>query len=162
MKHHLIIDAGGIPPEVTLTGSDRRGIIRLIPLVEAVPPVRGRRDRPRRRLREAFTDRGLPGCTLSEDHGPAASTAPTSTPVDPSSQQAPSLQLTRVRGHLASFGRPLAAGSSTPLWSGVVAPPQSGCARDHAPESAASQQIVRKPPDSGHHLLTPFSDESAG
>ncbi len=39
-KHHLIVDAGGIP------------------LVDAVPPIRGRRGRPRRRPRELFADRG--------------------------------------------------------------------------------------------------------
>jgi transposase len=57
-KHHLICDAGGIPLAVTLTGGNRNDITQLIPLVDAVPPIRGRRGRPRRRPRELFADRG--------------------------------------------------------------------------------------------------------
>jgi hypothetical protein len=43
---------------VTLTGGNRNDVTQLIPLVEAVPPIRGRRGRPRRRPRELFADRG--------------------------------------------------------------------------------------------------------
>jgi hypothetical protein len=43
-KHHLITDAHGIP----LTGGPRPDVIQLIPLVEAIPPIRGRRGRPAR------------------------------------------------------------------------------------------------------------------
>jgi hypothetical protein len=43
---------------VTLTGGNRNDITQLIPLVDAVPPIRGRRGRPRRRPRELFADRG--------------------------------------------------------------------------------------------------------
>jgi transposase len=57
-KHHLIVDAGGIPLAVSLTGGNRNDITQLIPLVDAVPPIRGRRGRPRRRPRELFADRG--------------------------------------------------------------------------------------------------------
>src|SRR5688572_21860926 len=57
-KHHLICDAGGIPLAVSLTGGNRNDVTQLIPLVDAVPPIRGRRDRPRRRPRELFADRG--------------------------------------------------------------------------------------------------------
>ncbi len=45
-KHHLICDAGGIPLAVTLTGGNRNNIAQLIPLIDAVPPTRGRRGRP--------------------------------------------------------------------------------------------------------------------
>ena len=51
-------DAGGIPLPVTLTGGNRNDITQLIPLIEAVPPIRGRRGRPRRKPRELFADRG--------------------------------------------------------------------------------------------------------
>jgi hypothetical protein len=37
----LIFDAGGIPLAVTLTGGNRDDIPQLIPLVDAVPPIRG-------------------------------------------------------------------------------------------------------------------------
>ena len=57
-KHHLICDAGGIPLAVTLTGGNRNDITQLIPLLDAVPPIRGRRGRPRRKPRELFADRG--------------------------------------------------------------------------------------------------------
>ena len=41
---------------MTLTGGNRNDVTQLIPLVEAVPPIRGRRGR--RRPRELFADRG--------------------------------------------------------------------------------------------------------
>jgi transposase len=57
-KHHLITDAHGIPLAVTLTGGHRHDVTQLIPLVEAIPPIRGRRGRPRRRPGELFAGRG--------------------------------------------------------------------------------------------------------
>jgi transposase len=41
-----------------VTAGNRNDISQLIPLVDAVPPIRGRRGRPRRRPRELFADRG--------------------------------------------------------------------------------------------------------
>jgi transposase len=58
LTYHLIVDARGIPLAVSLTGGNRNDITQLIPLVDAVPPIRGRRGRPRRRPRELFADRG--------------------------------------------------------------------------------------------------------
>jgi hypothetical protein len=40
-KHHLITDATGIPLAATLTGGNRNDVTQLIPLLQAVPPVRG-------------------------------------------------------------------------------------------------------------------------
>ena len=40
-----------------LTGGNRNDITQMIPLVDAIPPVRGRRGRPRRRPRELYGDR---------------------------------------------------------------------------------------------------------
>ncbi|PRY41292.1 IS4 family transposase [Umezawaea tangerina] len=48
-KHHLITDGGGIPLAVILTGGNSHDITRLLPLVDAIPQVRGKRGRPRRR-----------------------------------------------------------------------------------------------------------------
>lgn len=45
-KHHLITDATGIPPAAILTGGNRNDVTHLIPLLQAVPPVRGKRPRP--------------------------------------------------------------------------------------------------------------------
>ncbi len=40
----------GIPLAATLTGGNRNDVTQLIPLLQAVPPVRGERGRPRRRF----------------------------------------------------------------------------------------------------------------
>ncbi|GAB3289191.1 IS5 family transposase [Parasphingorhabdus pacifica] len=56
-KHHVITDACGTPLRVSHTGGNRNDITQLIPLVEAIPPVRGRRGRPRRRPRRLCADR---------------------------------------------------------------------------------------------------------
>ncbi|MGX7829799.1 transposase [Actinokineospora sp. 24-640] len=56
-KHHLITDGGGIPLAVTPTGTNRDDVTQLLPLLDAVPPVRGRRGRPRRRPDRLYADR---------------------------------------------------------------------------------------------------------
>ncbi|MGX1955895.1 IS5 family transposase [Streptomyces anulatus] len=57
-KHHLIVDRLGTPLAVTLTGGNRHYVTQLLPLLEAVPPIRGLRGRPRRRPRRLYADRG--------------------------------------------------------------------------------------------------------
>ena len=52
-KHHLLVDATGIPLSWSLTGGNRNDVSQLIPLLEAVPAVTGVRGRPRRRELEA-------------------------------------------------------------------------------------------------------------
>lgn len=49
IKHHVLTDARGIPLATTLTGAKRHDVTQLLPLVDAVPPVRGKRGRRRRR-----------------------------------------------------------------------------------------------------------------
>jgi transposase len=56
-KHHLIACGRGTPLAASLTGGNRHDITQLIPLVDAIPPVRGRRGRPRRRPRSVYGDR---------------------------------------------------------------------------------------------------------
>ena len=56
-KHHLLVDATGIPLAWTLTGGNRNDITQLIPLVERVPPVRGKVGRPRQRPDRVTADR---------------------------------------------------------------------------------------------------------
>jgi transposase len=56
-KHHLLVDATGIPLAWTLTGGNRNDITQLIPLVERIPPVRGCVGRPRRRPERVTADR---------------------------------------------------------------------------------------------------------
>jgi transposase len=57
-KHHLLVDATGIPLAWTLTGGNRHDSTQLIPLVDRVPPVRGKVGRPRRRPDRVTADRG--------------------------------------------------------------------------------------------------------
>jgi transposase len=57
-KHHLLVDAAGIPLAVTLTGGNRHDVTRLIPLLDAVPRVGGRVGRPRQRPDHLIGDRG--------------------------------------------------------------------------------------------------------
>ncbi|MFC7310575.1 IS5 family transposase [Streptomyces monticola] len=57
-KHHVITDATGIPLAATLTGGNRNDVTQLIPLLQAVPRVRGKRGRPRRRPDVVMGDRG--------------------------------------------------------------------------------------------------------
>ena len=49
---------GGNPLAVTLTGGNCNDITHLIPLLDAVSPIRGRRGRPRPRPREPLAGRG--------------------------------------------------------------------------------------------------------
>ncbi|TXG89420.1 IS5 family transposase [Rhodococcus rhodnii] len=57
-KHHVIVDLHGTPLAVSLTGGNRHDVTQLMPLVEAIPRIRGRRGRPRNRPRRLFADRG--------------------------------------------------------------------------------------------------------
>jgi transposase len=43
---------------VSLTGGNRNDVTQLLPLIQAIPPVRGRRGRPRRRPKTLYADRG--------------------------------------------------------------------------------------------------------
>jgi transposase len=56
-KHHLITEAHGIPLAVSLTGGHRNDVTQVLPLIEAIPPVRGRRGRPRQRPNHLYADR---------------------------------------------------------------------------------------------------------
>ncbi len=56
-KHHVITDAKGIPLAAILTGANRHDVTQLLPLVAAIPPVRGKRGRPRRRPDRVQGDR---------------------------------------------------------------------------------------------------------
>src|SRR5262249_39489625 len=53
-KHHLIACGRGTPLACSLTGGNRSDITQMLPLVDAIPPLPGRRGRPRRRPRQPF------------------------------------------------------------------------------------------------------------
>ena len=57
-KHHVLTDGQGIPLAALVTGAHRHDVTQLLPLLEAIPPMRGKRGRPRRRPRRVQGDRG--------------------------------------------------------------------------------------------------------
>ncbi|NKE63949.1 IS5 family transposase [Lentzea sp. PSKA42] len=57
-KHHLITEEHGIPLAVSLTGGNRNDVTQLMPLIDQIPPVRGKRGRPRFRPDALYADRG--------------------------------------------------------------------------------------------------------
>lgn len=57
-KHHLLVDATGLPLAFTLTGGNRNDVTQLIPLLDGVPAVGGALGRPRHRPECVIADRG--------------------------------------------------------------------------------------------------------
>jgi transposase len=53
-----LVDANGVPVSVTLTGANRNDVTQLLPLVDAIPPIRGTRGRPLRKPKVIYADRG--------------------------------------------------------------------------------------------------------
>jgi transposase len=53
----LVTDANGIPLATTVTGANRHDVTQLLPLIDAIPPVRGKPGRPRKRPKRAQGDR---------------------------------------------------------------------------------------------------------
>jgi transposase len=58
VKHHVITDGRGTPLAVIITGANRHDVTQLLPLVEKIPAIGGRRGRPIRRPKELYGDRG--------------------------------------------------------------------------------------------------------
>ncbi len=54
----MLTDAHGTPLRVSLTGGHRNDVTQPLPLVDGVPPVRGKRGRPWRKPRALYADRG--------------------------------------------------------------------------------------------------------
>jgi len=57
-KHHVLTDGSGLPLAVSLTGGNRNDVTQLLPLIDAVKPIRGRVRRPRKRPDRLIADRG--------------------------------------------------------------------------------------------------------
>lgn len=53
----MIVDGQGVPLATTVTGGNRHDVTQLLPLIDAIPPVRGRRGRPRKRPDTLYADR---------------------------------------------------------------------------------------------------------
>ncbi|KWT60097.1 hypothetical protein ADL21_20730 [Streptomyces albus subsp. albus] len=59
----MIIDARGTPLAITLTAGNRHDVMHSLPLLDAIPHLKGHTGSPRQRLRQAFADRG---CEFNE------------------------------------------------------------------------------------------------
>jgi transposase len=57
-KHHLIVDRHGVPLAATLTGGHRNDVTQLLPLVDGIGAIAGKRGRPRQRPDRLIADRG--------------------------------------------------------------------------------------------------------
>jgi hypothetical protein len=40
-KHHILVDANGVPVSAILTGANRNDVTQLLPLVDAIAPIAG-------------------------------------------------------------------------------------------------------------------------
>jgi transposase len=56
-KHRLLVEGRGIPLSASLTGANRHDITQLLNPVESIPPVRGKRGRPRQKPDKVQGDR---------------------------------------------------------------------------------------------------------
>jgi transposase len=56
-KHHLLTDAQGVPLAVTLTKANRHDVTQLLPLLDKIPPIRGKVGHPRKRPKYVQGDR---------------------------------------------------------------------------------------------------------
>jgi transposase len=57
-KHHMLTDANGIPLAVILTEANRHDVTQLLPLLDKIPHVKGKRGAPRFRPHQVQGDRG--------------------------------------------------------------------------------------------------------
>ena len=57
-KVHVLVDATGIPLALQVTGANIHDVTQVIPLVDGVPKVRGKKGRPRQRPDRVQGDRG--------------------------------------------------------------------------------------------------------
>lgn len=57
-KHHVITDAMGTPLAGTLTGANRNDVTQLLPLVDELPRVHGKRGSPKQKPQKLYADRG--------------------------------------------------------------------------------------------------------
>jgi transposase len=57
-KHHILVDANGVPVSAILTGANRNDVTQLLPLVNSTPPIRGARGRPLQKPKVIYADRG--------------------------------------------------------------------------------------------------------
>lgn len=59
-KYHLICDGHGTPVKVITTAANVNDVTQTLALVDGIPPVAGRPDRPRRRILPVISRKGSP------------------------------------------------------------------------------------------------------
>jgi IS5 family transposase len=57
-KHHVIVDASGIPLAATVARANAHDVTQLMPLVEAIPPINGEVGTPLTKPKTVMGDRG--------------------------------------------------------------------------------------------------------
>lgn len=57
-KHHVLVNGDGVPLVVSLTEANRNDVQEAIPLVVNIPPVGGKRGRPKQKPASLYGDRG--------------------------------------------------------------------------------------------------------
>ena len=57
-KHHLAVDANGTPLAGIVTAANVNDITQLLPLIDAIPPIRGKPGAPQFKPGEVYADRG--------------------------------------------------------------------------------------------------------
>jgi hypothetical protein len=57
-KHHLLVDDNGTPINIILTGANRHDSTQLMPLIEGMPSIAGRRGHPLVKPKCVQADRG--------------------------------------------------------------------------------------------------------
>src|SRR4051794_32315795 len=75
-KHHVATDAHGVPLATELTGAQRHDTTQMLPLVDAIPPIKGPRGRPRGDMTRGGAPRGSPGPRRSRARGAGRGVAP--------------------------------------------------------------------------------------
>jgi transposase len=53
----LVVDAHGVPLATKLTGANRHDVTQLLPLIEAIPPIRGKSGAPLGKPKSVMADR---------------------------------------------------------------------------------------------------------
>ena len=56
-KHHVLVDGQGVPLAVTITGANVPDLQQLLPLIVAVPDVKGKPGHPKSRPKQLYADR---------------------------------------------------------------------------------------------------------
>jgi len=92
-KRHLIVDGRGAPLAVRITGANRHDSVEALGLIDDIPPIGGRRGRPRQKPKAVYGDRAY-GTPRNRE----------------------GLKRRRIEDHLAAPGMPHGSGLGKTRW----------------------------------------------